>query len=226
MTHHEPRSFEKASEKIADLEKVLNAVVGEQSTFERAFEVSLLCTIHSQARSILILEKAGQTYDAQILLRSLLEHSVELILLRDQPERHLNVKFHFEESQRKTLSEAQTDNPYFKGISSTVPIDQELAKVKARKAEYSDAGGKKTTITADWKTAGMEDAYESVYRLLSKYAHPSYSGAIARNIPNYEQLLIVEIAPTLQGSTRDVISDTLCGVLENAIQIANDIASS
>lgn len=223
MAETAPRSLNEAHDKIGALHSCLSKLAGNQQNFDRAFEVSLLCIMHQMADSILLLEREDKTFDAHILLRSLLEHLVELKLLRHDPKRHLNHKRSLDEGTKKLLLEAHKNNPFMIGVSEAVKVGEELVSVESRISGYRVVGAKSTTVKADWDAAGMSNEYEAAYRMLSDYVHPKLAGAIGRGIMTTGSSPSIELQPLLCSSTHAVVADTLCGVLSEAIEVAEEL---
>ncbi|MFU1682645.1 DUF5677 domain-containing protein [Phaeobacter piscinae] len=73
---------------MQSLEEEISPFLRQPETFSHAYEVSLLSSICSLARSTLILHEAGQHFDAEIILRSFFEYSIELDFVLKNPEHH------------------------------------------------------------------------------------------------------------------------------------------
>ncbi|MDA3856711.1 MAG: DUF5677 domain-containing protein [Roseovarius sp.] len=222
MSEKQPRSLEQASEILETLAVQLQQLTGEQPSVERAFEVSLLCALYQMGRGIVVLEHSRQTFEALVILRSMLEHFVELKLLQQYPKRHLNHKLGLDKQTRLQLREAVRNNPYSAGTSDIIDIDGELHSVEERMADYKAKGARETTVTADWKAADLSDEYETVYRNLSSYVHPSLAGSLNRNLGiNESGKFVADLATAITPDTSAVVSDPLCGVL----LVAQDVSS-
>jgi len=128
-----------------------------------------------------LLIREEKTFDAKIILRSLLEHFVDLHNLAEDENYHLHFQLPFLKGLKQTLREAQRGNPFFARIAREIPITDELESDSASLQEVKDLGAKDLKVWEKFNRAGLNAEYESLYRSLSKQVHPTYSGIIERH---------------------------------------------
>jgi len=215
------RNFDEARKLQNELEQELDEVEYIVGSFEAAFELSLLGTINSICKSIIILFENYRTYDLNILLRSLFEHFIELKLLRDGPERHKDHAFNFFKGIRTNLNEGKNGNPFAASIGKMENLSDHIADTQSRLDQLKESGAKVSTKVADWQKAGYGEVYEIVYRNLSQYAHPSYSGGISRNIAitGDTEAFVISSNSEMPEESVFTLVDGLCAVLEESLDI-------
>ncbi|MCI2400379.1 DUF5677 domain-containing protein [Aliiroseovarius subalbicans] len=173
---------------LPDVEgRILGAIDQLQNTkfdkqkFRHQIFVGLSASLLERCHAVVFLLKNGKGFDAKIILRSALEHLVELRNLCDFPDYHLHLQASFLRGIRTQLREATKGNPFFARIASELPIEDEIASTDKKMKEVEEMGGKALSITDKFNRTGMTHEYESVYRSLSLQVHPSYSGIIERH---------------------------------------------
>ncbi|AXT42987.1 hypothetical protein D1821_11610 [Phaeobacter inhibens] len=216
------RSFEAARIDLQSLEEEISPFLHQQESFSRAYEVSLLSSICSLARSTLILHEAGQHFDAEITLRAFFEYSIELDFVLKNPEHHNRLQLEYEGHQKKILTEAENGNPYYRKIASHSDTSTKLSQINERIASLKFSGVKEPqNLDQKYQTFDRTTEYESVYRSLCRMTHPTYAGAIKRNLrisPDKSSAYSIELYPVAHETTQDVIADALCGVLRQTLQ--------
>lgn len=220
------RTWSTARDLVGRIQELLGEQIEISGSFERAFEVSLLSILLSQAKAVLALERAEKLHESKIVLRAAFEHLVELKMLLNTPERHHHLRLEFEKSMLHILEAADRGNPYYQKIKEHVPTAVERNATQMRIDQTKDLGGSKQVREQDWHKAGMSAEYQAIYRSLSSIAHPSYSGAINRNLTVSDEeppVFHVKVDYKAPPETTDVIVDALNWILEEVLVICGDV---
>jgi len=148
---------------------------------------SFFLTIIEQGWSIEVLCRNERYFDAKIILRSSLEHLIEMKLLAAGDPKHTErLKLEYNQHLTKSLSDAKAGNPYASKIAEKIELDTELDTELEALAEYKkgieERGGKKINSHDRFKAAGFSNEYQVMYSDLSKLAHPTFAGVIERNL--------------------------------------------
>lgn len=216
------RSFEAAKLDLQSLEEEITPFLHQQDSFARAYEVSLLSSICSLARSTLILHEAGQHFDAEIILRAFFEYSIELDIILSHPEHHRRRELEFNDHQKKTLLAAQNGNPFFNEIASHSDTSKEISRINERIESLVRSGVKgPPNLDQVYRNLNRAEEYQSVYRQLCRVTHPTYTGAIKRNLrmrPDGSSNFFIELETVAPEATQATIADALCGVLRQVLQ--------
>jgi hypothetical protein len=118
----------------------------DKADFRHQVIVGLQLSIVEQAHSAMILLKSEMVFDAKIILRSALEHYVELTNCTTDDSYYSAIQEKFAWNIRETLTEAQSGNPFFALIAIEIPVEDELAEWEQKSDEIRDLGGRKKPI--------------------------------------------------------------------------------
>ena len=150
------------------------------------FEVACFIGFHHAmielVESIRILLKNGRAFDAQILLRAEFEHLVVLKTLHDNPAHFDTIRLENTKRMTITLDLAKQGNPYLTSIAAMESFDDSYADWKGFRQELSNNGAAIKTLEDLSIKAGLKDEYNTIYRSLSKFVHPTFSGIIERSL--------------------------------------------
>ena len=136
------------------------------------------------AQTVDFLVDHEKCYDAQIILRSMLEHFVELRNLELNPAHKNNLHFTHAKNVKFQLQNAATENKFFQNFAQRLELAKETQYWNDKLGDIQELGGENLNIQRRFQIAGMNDEYESVYRNLSQLSHPTYGGIIRRHL-NY-----------------------------------------
>jgi len=138
------------------------------------------------AQTVDFLVDHEKCYDAQIILRSMLEHFVELRNLELYPSHKHNLHLAHAKNIKLQLQNAATENKFFQNFSQRLDLAKETQNWNKKLEDIQELGGENLNIQQRFQIAGMNDEYESVYRNLSQLSHPTYGGIIRRReCPNF-----------------------------------------
>jgi Family of unknown function (DUF5677) len=187
--------------------------------------VGFALTVFEQIHSIHALCELEKYFDAKILLRSSIEHFLEISLLCEfNNEKYIErLKLEFNHHQVKTLNAAQSGNPYASSIMEKLDVKVELEELDRYKEEIEKRGGKKITLLDRFKSAGHGDLYDTVYSTLSKLAHPTFAGIIERHFVVDQQTneFTVHVFRVDGLDSTNVIISTAVNLLKSIHEILN-----
>lgn len=212
---------------LSDLTRTLEQCVSviqearvNKDHFPTLLIASFFLTIIEQGYSIEVLCRHERYFDAKIILRSSLEHLIEMKLLAaGDPKHSERLKLEFNEHQQRSLNAAKSGNPYAAKIAAKIPIEKELDALAEYKTGIEERGGKKVTSHDRFKDAGFSNEYQVIYSNLSKLAHPTFAGAIERHLvcDDSSDGFSIHCNRMAEPETIDVVIDTATGILSAAL---------
>lgn len=153
-----------------------------KSNFQHQVHIGLFLSMVEIADAIRILCSNERYFDAKVLLRTLVEHAVELESVFADGVLFERLKFEQNIKLDRTFAQAARGNPFMAEVAKHIDVATERRDLEKQKAAIAARGGKKVTLQDRFTLIGWQDAYESVYRSLSNLAHPTYSGIIERHM--------------------------------------------
>ena len=188
--------------------------------------VGFSLTIIEQIHSIHILCEQKKFLDAKILLRSSLEHFLEILLLSNNDNKKYieRIKLEFNHHQVKSLNAAQSGNQYAAGILEKIDIKVNLQELEKYKNEIEMRGGKTVNRRDRFISAGYGDMYDTIYSALSKLAHPTFAGIVERHfvVDHQTNDFTVHAFRIIETETIIVIVGTAVNLLQSTRIILNE----
>ncbi|MGR3759959.1 DUF5677 domain-containing protein [Roseobacteraceae bacterium NS-SX3] len=181
----EPNRF---AGELSALRKSIDAAIGhlsrlsfDKENFRHQLEIGFALSVIERIDAVHALVSIQKTYDADIILRSALEHFVTLTRVQQDPSYVWDIQAEFLKKRRIQFTQAKEGNPFFKSIAESLPIDDELEETEKKIVEVRELGGRIRSTTDNFQKVGAHLEYESVYRSLSDQIHPTYAGILARH---------------------------------------------
>lgn len=177
--------------------------------------VSLYCTLIEQSWSLLLLVNQGRGAGTSAILRSILEAHIDIENLLSDGRYLKNLSAAYHKEWLKFLREGAAGvNPYLAGMSSVADLETEIARHEARLAELEHEGFKPLKLVDAFKRVGMEHAYRSAYRHLSRESHNNISSLTGRHFERSgENDFNLVIYRNLQATDFEVELDSAAGAL-------------
>lgn len=218
MSENEPReiNLRKFEAKIFQTINQIETIRIDKDDFRQQIFIGLSLSILERSHSIVLLAKDAKYFDAKILLRSTLEHFVDLKNLVADDSYQLHFQKPFLKGMAQKLREAEKGNPFFARIEREIPIPDELENISSKLDEVNELGGEELRIWQKFERAGMRSEYESQYRSLSNQSHPTYSGIIERHfdVDNKTGDFSIHGFRRASGATSKMIVDTAYEIIE------------
>lgn len=154
----------------------------DKDNFSHQMMIGTFLAMTETTDSIRVLIEADKVYDAEVLLRTLMEMRVRLELFATHPEFTLREKVEFFKRQQKIFCEAKRGNKYFVKVDEELNVDIELATA-TKTLESLTSGGVKGQLTflQMCQRLGFEDEYRAVYSGLSQAPHGTYASIVKRS---------------------------------------------
>lgn len=178
FTNDELKLFDEKIQRC--VEQLVNLSFNKR-VFRHQIVVGLALSVVERAHTVLLLLKESKVFDAEIIVRSLLEHFVELKNCIDDNDYQIHFQKPFFSGMKRRLVEAKEGNPYFSEIARKMDLDKELGDIARKISETEKIGGKEIKSQAKFHRAGMKHEYDSIFRSTSSQVHPSFSGIINRH---------------------------------------------
>lgn len=166
---------------------LLSQITSDFSDFQVQIIVGLYASCVDLSQSVEFLAQNDKFNEAQIIMRSLLEHFVELKTACEDPEHLKNIQQRHASKIVKTLKHAGEQNPFFEGFAEKLDLDSETAQWSEISADIKGLGGKEEQLRRRFDKAGMLDVYKSVYANLSDLVHPTFAGIIRKYLERDEE---------------------------------------
>lgn len=214
-------SLNDLSQKLSQCVSAVEVARVNKDHFPTLLITSFFLTIIEQGWSIEVLCRNERYFDAKIILRSSLEHLIEMKLLAaGDPKYAERLKLEFNQHQQKSLNAAKSGNPYAAKIAAKIPIGTELDSLAEYMTGIEERGGKKITSHDRFKDAGFPNEYQVLYSDLSKLAHPTFAGAIERHLvlDDTGDGFSIHSNQMAEPETIDVVIDTAIGILSSALE--------
>ena len=132
--------------------------------------------------TVLLLVKSNKAHDAEIVLRSALDHFVEAKLSFESDDFLCGVRTKALKGLRLALETAADGNNFYSSLKDNVDIDGALSVVQREKSLLQNDTPHASQIQAKFREVNMQDIYDGLYRDLSSQVHADYIGLRARHI--------------------------------------------
>lgn len=145
--------------------------------------VCLYGTLVEMAGSLVTLIDKKHRTGVPPVCRAFLEAYVDLKNLYENADYVYHMDARNYEQSIKMLKEAKKNpNPYLKSISEMENRDEVIQKLEQNLADLKKKGFNPLNVFQRFERANMEDAYHSLYNILSSYAHNNISALVDRHL--------------------------------------------
>jgi hypothetical protein len=212
---------------IALCEELVARIRFDKNSFAQHYKVGLFVTGIQKANAIFLLLKHGAIAESRQLLRSSLEISIELELLKQDKDHIWNAQVSFAKEQLKTLSYARMGNPFLHEIARKMNIAEQEAIWKKKLADAKQMGGKHLRVSDKFYRLKRSHEYEALYASLSKSVHSSYSGVIHDAFEVDQENGTFDVALYSEPSLESVelVAQTACGCLLMSREAVGELES-
>jgi hypothetical protein len=172
---------EALDKKIQEVIEHIETLKFDKNYVNHQLFIGLSLSIVERTHAILLLQLNQKGFDAEIILRSALEHFVVLKNCTQNEQYYLNLYHEFARMQKRLFEQADQGNVYYSKIAECHDLNSELKAAITMLDTIEDSGGNSKKIQELFRDAEMPDEYESIYRDLSTQVHPTYSGIMERH---------------------------------------------
>ena len=143
--------------------------------------IALLGSIIELSEALAVLAENNCWIGIKPLMRTLLEHFVEIKNLSEAEEYGFYMEASYFEQWLKVLNHAKDSNPYLCGIANLENLEVEVSKHRDILADLHSNGYEPKSVYDKFKMAGLENEYRSVYNSLSAESHGNIRALIGRH---------------------------------------------
>lgn len=226
VPNEKPLTLDDLNIEIDQTANILRNVNWHKENFVELTTIGFLLSILEQSHTIHALCEKEKYFEAKIILRSALEHFIEIILIsKDDNEKYVErIKLEFNYHQVKTLNAAKSGNQYVASIVEKIDVAVNLEELAQYKEEIEKQGGKKLSVIDRFKSAGHGDMYDTIYSSLSKLAHPTFAGIIERHFVIDQQIdeFSVHAFRAVEADTIILIIDMTIGLLRSIRSVVDE----
>ena len=144
--------------------------------------VSLYGTLIEFAGAMVVAERNNAGIAVRGLFRSFLECFVELSNLAADRNYGNNMQAAYLHEWNKMLKSARDGNPFLASIGELPDLGDQIAANEDKLEKYRADGFRPLQVLERFQLADMEDAYRSIYNMLSSDAHGNIRSLIDRHI--------------------------------------------
>jgi hypothetical protein len=177
--------------------------------------VCLYATMLEQSESVAILLSNNKPAGTDAILRSILEASVDLTALLDDPNylHSMNAAYHKEWA--KLIEQGVSgDNKFLEGFGKEAGITEALAEHNAQLKALIDAGHQPLNNYERFKRANMIEEYRSIYNMLCSESHNNIRVLMHRHMVAKDG--DIELHLSSDDGEYEVTLDSIAGILLNA----------
>ncbi len=164
---------------------------GQRLTKEQCCALILYRTIHELASDSILMISNGRSISSPVLLRSLFEYYAEMLYLIDDPKRFEQRILDSCRKGQKCLNKiAESKHWSFSDIKNDPRLEDARGKLAEILKEHRE-----TKFQDICNKLGLDTKYNTVYRLLSAYAHPSMNISLNTHIAREDKNGILSYNP-------------------------------
>ncbi|MFZ0033438.1 MAG: DUF5677 domain-containing protein [Sedimentisphaerales bacterium] len=167
---------------------------GQRLTKEQCCALILYRTIHELASDSVLMISNGRSISSPVLLRSLFEYHVEMLYLIDDPKRfEQRILDACREGQKCLNKIAESKHRSFSDIKNDPRLEDARSKLATILKEHEE-----TKFWGICNKLGLDTKYNTVYRLLSAYAHPSMNISLNTHIAREDENGVLQYNPNAE----------------------------
>lgn len=144
--------------------------------------IALYCSLLEAGWSCLALLEKKLGYHAYPLLRSVLEVSVEIDCLLDNPDHANNIELANSLERQKMFSRASSGNPYLASIGKMDNLAEKIIETDAEIKALRSKGAKKLSTETKFHKVGRQVDYDGLWRMLGNDVHGNLNALIKRHV--------------------------------------------
>ena len=126
--------------------------------------------------------EAGSLIVIPTIFRSILECSVDLHNLVDDPKYIHSMQLNYHQEWLNVIKTAGTGNPYLTHIAQMKTLEEQITQATDEIKDARAQGGKYLSTSKRFNLAGMEEEYQSIYNFLCCDSHNNIRALISRHI--------------------------------------------